>query len=245
MHVKFLLKQMAKWRSVYIIAFIASLSFYGVSAFNTYEPTVMSDKDDYSPGEVAIITGYGWTQDSLVDIHLEEDPAYEHHHAYHDTKVNPDGSWRIEYLIEERHLGTKFTVIVEGKQSGVKAYTYFTDGVSINIQSGSNPVCSGGSITLRASIDPGTGGGGSYVWKKDGNNIVGATSRDLVLSNFSSMNIGEYQAVYTKSGQSYSSNTISLLMPTAPVANASQAFCSAALPKVSDLSAAGSNLKWY
>ena len=133
MNGKLLLKQTAKWRVLYVAALLASLSFFGVNALDTYEPTVVSDKDDYAPGEVAVITGYGWTKDSLVDIHLEEDPAHDHHHGYHDTKVNADGTWRIEYPIEERHLGVKFTVLVEGKQTGTKASTYFTDAnVSFN-----------------------------------------------------------------------------------------------------------------
>lgn len=111
-----------------MVTMLATLSFAGVSAFDTYAPTVMSDKDDYSPGEVAIITGYGWMQDSLVDIHLEETPAHTHHHGYHDTKVNKDGTWTISYQIEERHLGVAFKVVVDGKQSGYQAVTYFTDG---------------------------------------------------------------------------------------------------------------------
>ncbi|WP_159439850.1 MBG domain-containing protein [Pontibacter lucknowensis] len=118
---------MAKWKLLYVVTLIASLSFAGVNAFDSYNPTVVSDKDDYAPGEVAIISGFGWTQDSLVDIHLEEDPAHDHHHGYHDTKVSPDGTWQIEYPIEDRHLGVKFTVKVEGQQSGTIAYTYFTD----------------------------------------------------------------------------------------------------------------------
>jgi hypothetical protein len=59
------------------------------------------DKEDYAPGEVAIIIGKGWTLDQYVDVHFEEEPAYDHHHEYHDTKVNADGTWEIRYRIEE------------------------------------------------------------------------------------------------------------------------------------------------
>ncbi|WP_162426285.1 HYR domain-containing protein [Pontibacter pudoricolor] len=127
MYVKNLLKQSSKWRVLYLITLISTLTFFGVNAFNNYQPTVSSDKDDYVPGEVAIITGYGWTQDSLVDVHFEETPDHDHHHGYHDTKVNPDGSWTIQYPIEDRHLGVMFTVVVEGKQTGAKATTIFYD----------------------------------------------------------------------------------------------------------------------
>ena len=90
-------------------------------------PTVTSDKDDYAPGETAIITGTGWSLDSMVDIHLEEEPSHDHHHGYHATKVDSLGNWRIEYPIEERHLGVKFTVVVDGVQSKYQGLAYFTD----------------------------------------------------------------------------------------------------------------------
>jgi hypothetical protein len=133
MNGKLLLKHMAKWKLLYVVTLMASLSFVGVNAFDVYAPTVKSDKDDYAPGEVAIITGYGWTQDEYVDIHFEETPAYhgEHEHDFHDVKVNADGTWRIEYQIEDRHLGVAFDVTVVGQQSGATAHTYFTDAPSI------------------------------------------------------------------------------------------------------------------
>ncbi|WP_224995324.1 T9SS type A sorting domain-containing protein [Cesiribacter sp. SM1] len=132
---------------------------YGTAATYSTLPTVSSDKDDYAPGETAIITGTGWTLDSLVDIHLEEEPAHDHHHGYHDTKVNADGTWEIRYPIEERHLGTKFTVVVDGQQTGYQGLAYFTDGfvrvrsdspdvsfyVSYKVTNTSN--CSGDAIT--------------------------------------------------------------------------------------------------
>ncbi|MET3542612.1 hypothetical protein ABID22_003342, partial [Pontibacter aydingkolensis] len=148
MHVKLLLKPTAKWRMLYVVALLASLSFFGVNAFDTYEPTVVSDKEDYSPGQTAIIEGFGWTQDSLVDIHLVEDPAHEHHHGYHDTKVDSTGYWKIEYPIEDRHLGVTFTVEVVGKQTGKKATTTFTDAGLQNVSVVGSSFCSGQSLNV-------------------------------------------------------------------------------------------------
>ncbi|MGY5847237.1 Ig-like domain-containing protein, partial [Salegentibacter sp. HM20] len=101
--------------------------------------TVTSDKDDYAPGEIAIITGEGWVDDDYVDVHLHEDPEHDHDHSYHNTPVNADGTWRIKYPIEERHLGVTFTVEVVGKQSGATAETVFTDaGINqVSVNSGS------------------------------------------------------------------------------------------------------------
>jgi hypothetical protein len=93
-------------------------------------PTVSSDKDDYLPGEIAIISGTGWKLDQIVDVHFEEDPVFhiEHQHDYHGTSVDADGNWIIKYPIEERHRGVHFTVHVIGKQTGYEAQTTFTDG---------------------------------------------------------------------------------------------------------------------
>ncbi len=156
--------------------FLLLLSFYALQAQaqeiqDSYTtaglpvPTVTSDKDDYAPGETAIITGSGWTLDEYVDIHLEEEPAHEHHHGYHDTKVNADGSWRIEYPIEERHLGVKFTVIVDGKQSAFQGVAYFTDAqpTYTNLTSNNNPSTQGETVTFTATVTRNTINGNSNV----------------------------------------------------------------------------------
>ncbi|MCX2739198.1 MBG domain-containing protein [Pontibacter anaerobius] len=108
--------------------FLLVSALYLLAGPGVMAQTVTSDKDDYAPGEIAIITGAGWMQDSLVDVHFEEEPSHDHHHGYHDTRVNPDGTWRIEYPIEDRHLGVKFTVIVVGQQTGIEKRANFTDG---------------------------------------------------------------------------------------------------------------------
>ena len=89
--------------------------------------TVTSDKDDYAPGEIAHITGTGWTADDSVHVEFKETPDYPDYHIY-DIKVNADGTWQIDYQIEQRHLGVAFTVVAVGKQSAYRATTIFTDG---------------------------------------------------------------------------------------------------------------------
>jgi hypothetical protein len=103
------------------------------------QPTASSDKEDYLPGETAIITGSGWKLDQYVDVHFEEAPAFhgDHQHDYHNTVVKADGTWEIRYPIEQRHKGVAFTVHVIGKQSGYEATTWFTDG-TITITANTN-----------------------------------------------------------------------------------------------------------
>src|SRR5690606_2664542 len=137
-----LLRDLAGQRVAFLVLFfgLLTVSVVGQETINDGEstievpvydadnlPTVTSDKEDYAPGETAIITGTGWVYDSFVDVHFEEEPAHDHHHGYHDTKVDENGNWRIEYPIEERHLGVKFTAIVVGKTTGHEERAYFTD----------------------------------------------------------------------------------------------------------------------
>ncbi|WP_190300363.1 MBG domain-containing protein [Rufibacter hautae] len=90
-------------------------------------PTVTSDKLDYAPGEIAHITGSGWTLDQQVHVEFKEEPDFPDYHVY-DVVVDANGNWKIDYQVEERHLGVKFTVTAKGSQSGTSATTVFTDG---------------------------------------------------------------------------------------------------------------------
>ena len=127
-----------------LIGFLALISSgLSVQAQNTsypdeWKPTpiVTSDKGEYAPGEIAVITGTGWTLDSLVDVHFEEDPVHDHQHDYHDTKVDSNGNWRIDFPIEERHIGVQFTVIAEGKATAHTSFAYFTDANRYAVKSG-------------------------------------------------------------------------------------------------------------
>lgn len=100
----------------------------GYSKKDLPSPTITSDKDDYAPGDIAIIEGFGWTLDGVVDIHIEEEPTHLHHHGFHGTAVNEEGYWRIEYPITVDHIGVKFTVIVDGLTSKYQGRHIFTDG---------------------------------------------------------------------------------------------------------------------
>ena len=169
MYVKNLLAQNSILNQLYqrllLVLVFMLLATVGLQAQNTYSnaglsvPTVTSDKDDYAPGEIATITGSGWTLDSIVDVHFEEEPAHDHHHGYHDTKVNADGTWEIRYQIEERHLGVKFTVVVDGKQSGYQGLAYFTDAqpTKITLIASKNPSSIDETIKFTATVQRSTG----------------------------------------------------------------------------------------
>ncbi|WP_210465319.1 MBG domain-containing protein [Rufibacter roseolus] len=119
-------------------------------------PSVTSDKDDYAPGEIAHITGSGWTLDSVVHVEFKEEPDYPDYHVY-DVVVDANGNWKIDYQVEQRHLGVKFTVTSTGKQSNYATITTFTD-ANITSISPSSGLPSGGyqvEITARNSFSTG------------------------------------------------------------------------------------------
>ena len=155
-------------------------------------PTVKSDKDDYAPGEIAIITGTGWAKDQIVDVHFEETPAYhlEHQHDFHGISVDSAGSWHISYQIEQRHLGVAFKVHVLGKQTSYEAFAYFTDAGTASVTSLS-PIrnalaavkSADVSVTINESWPTGTPARNSLsVWssqaggKKTGSNTVSGST---------------------------------------------------------------------
>src|SRR5262249_9089447 len=81
--------------------------------------------------------------------------------------------------------------------------------------SGSTPFCQGGSVTINAN----TGSGLTYQWKKDGNNISGATS-----SSYSATTSGSYKVIVTNSNScSDSSSAVTVTVNSLPTASATPA----------------------
>lgn len=121
------------------------------------QPTVTTDKLDYAPGEVAIFSGSGWIGDSKIDIHMDEDPPLhaDHQHDFTDVPVNADGTWSVQFPIEEYHLGVTFYVTVTGQETGRTAEWVFTDGSWTISQD--HTICAGVTNTLNFTVTT-TGG---------------------------------------------------------------------------------------
>ncbi|WP_162056459.1 hypothetical protein [Pontibacter pamirensis] len=186
------------------------LVFFLLSAFGLQAQTVTSDKDDYAPGEVAIITGTGWAGDNFVDVHFKETPAYhaEHQHDYHGIAVDANGNWTIKYQIEDRHLGVAFDVHVVGKQTGREAFTYFTDALNTDLTVNPSTGNQGGAIILTAKLVQNQNGSGGSSGVGNGNGVPGMTV------NFSLRNISVGSAVTNSNGvATLSTNVPSTIAP--------------------------------
>jgi hypothetical protein len=101
----------------------------GAAAAETYRfPTIRTDKDDYAPGQTAVITGTGWEAGEVVTLRFQEDPAV---HDDYVLTVTADGEGRIfwDHWAPENHdLGVRFYLIARGEWSDRVAQTTFTDG---------------------------------------------------------------------------------------------------------------------
>ena len=93
--------------------------------------TIKTDKDDYAPGALAVITGSGWQPGEEVTLLFQEDPAV---HDDYVLKVNADTAGNIywdQWAPELHDLYVRFYLTASGAQS--RAQTTFTDGGTLTI----------------------------------------------------------------------------------------------------------------
>lgn len=90
--------------------------------------TLKTDKGDYAPGEVVIITGEGWKAGESVAILLHEEPQVDPDLT---ILIESDENGKILYAIrlpDTGDIGRKFTLTAVGQSSGMMAQMAFTDG---------------------------------------------------------------------------------------------------------------------
>ena len=88
--------------------------------------TIKTDKDDYAPGQTAVITGSGWTPGEDVRLLFQEDPAV---HDDYELTVTADAAGNIywdEWAPEQHDVGVRFYLLASDSRS--RAQTTFTDG---------------------------------------------------------------------------------------------------------------------
>ena len=101
--------------------------------------TIKTDKDDYAPGELATITGWGWQANEEVTLLFQEDPAV---HDDYVVKVSADSNGHIfwnQWAPERHDIGVRFYLTATDSRS--RAQMTFTDApkvgaVSVGPQSG-------------------------------------------------------------------------------------------------------------
>ncbi|MHC4672355.1 MAG: thrombospondin type 3 repeat-containing protein [Planctomycetota bacterium] len=93
--------------------------------------TLVSDKQDYAPGETAILTGAGFWPYELVEVSVSiDDPETGLHVADYDwtvEDVDSDGTFITYFELPSEAVGTILTANALGVESGLVATATFTD----------------------------------------------------------------------------------------------------------------------
>jgi len=165
-------------------------------------PTVTSDKDDYAPGEIAHITGSGWTLDQQVHVEFKEYPDYPDYHIY-DVNVDANGNWKIDYQVEARHIGVKFTVTSKGAQTGFLTQTVFTDA---NVEFSATGLSGTPKITANYTI---TNTATKALLKSGFKEFVFPSKSEKVPVNKGETITATFNDVITSGGIVYSASTVS------------------------------------
>jgi hypothetical protein len=87
--------------------------------------SIITDKDDYSPGETVHLTGSGWESGEVLDILLADDTHDSHTWS---ITVGTDGTFHDStYVVDTRDYGVTFTLTATSP-SGFSLTVIFTDG---------------------------------------------------------------------------------------------------------------------
>lgn len=112
---------------------MAAMFFLAVSAPAQEGPTLVSDKEDYMPGEIAVLTGAGFQPFEVVDISLSiDDPEIGLHVADYTWSIeqaDADGGFETYFEVPWEAAGMTLTATAIGCSSGLVASATFTDRV--------------------------------------------------------------------------------------------------------------------
>ncbi len=101
--------------------------------------------------------------------------------------------------------------------------------------SGATTFCAGGSVTLNAT----TGSGLTYVWRRNGTTISGATA-----SSYSATTVGAYSVVVSNGGCSATSSSLQVTVNAAPTVSCSSSAANASVSVVANGGATPYSYNW-
>jgi hypothetical protein len=145
-------------------------------------PVLSTDKDDYSPGETATITGTGWPAGSTVSLHLDRNPNHAGLAPKDWTVIvpaknadgtdNTDGAFTTTYDVVEDDLNETFTLTgyVSGtmETAQIMRTVTFTDSRMLNsVTLSSTTVAPGATISATVSVTT-TENGANTRWRSTG-----------------------------------------------------------------------------
>ena len=140
--------------------------------------TIKTDKDDYAPGERAVITGAGWQPGEEVTLLFQEDPAV---HADYVLTVVADSEGKIywdQWAPENHDFGVRFYLTARDTLS--RAQTTFTDGNRVTFSDTANGSAVSDFGTVAQDVCR-----AAFVQERQGNNLDtdGHVARPVALSS--------------------------------------------------------------
>ena len=117
--------------------------------------TIKTDKDDYAPGERAIITGSGWQPGENVRLMFQEDPAVHDDYVLTVTADNQGNIFWDQWAPEQHDLNVRFYLSAVDSRS--RAQVTFTDGLPqvVTVNPSSVSVAPGETADYTASVQMG------------------------------------------------------------------------------------------
>jgi len=178
------------------VAAMVALLLMAVSAHAQQAATLVSDKDDYAPGEIAILTGAGFQPFEVVDVSLSiDDTEAGLHIGDYDWTIeqaDADGGFETWFEVPYEAAGMTLTATAMGYSSALVATVMFTDNV-ITLHSATLTLGTGNDLCLSAVITT-VGGSISSVIANIGGTHCALTSTDG--NNWSGCCSGECGTTY-------------------------------------------------
>src|SRR5829696_6094540 len=94
--------------------------------------SISTDKDDYQPGDMVHLTGFGWPANDVLHIVLTDDPL-SHDPLEWSVDVGADGTFHdATYVVDDGDIDVKFTLVATTTlATPARSLTVqFTDGVT-------------------------------------------------------------------------------------------------------------------
>jgi hypothetical protein len=141
----------------FIIASMAALAALCFSlTAQAQGPVVVSDKDDYAPGETAMFSAAGFEPNELLDFSVaiqDENGGWLPDIAWADVPADASGGAEVDYIVPQTWADKTLQLTVMGLTSSLMASTTFTDHGTDPTLTYSNWSISASGNTLTISVD--------------------------------------------------------------------------------------------
>ena len=125
--------------------------------------TIKTDRDDYLPGNIVVITGTGYKPDEQVFLHMHQDRSGDVLDYWTDFATTADAEgkiWDATYAPKPQDLGSHYHLTAVGQTSALQAQTTFTDGsvkMTIYPNTGTTTITMTSHMTVTGYNDVNTG----------------------------------------------------------------------------------------